>query len=207
MFPLLPDPTAPGDPDALRSEPAGLLDRLLAGNRRFVAGRPRYGHRIGAAVAAANEPRPYALVLACRDARVAVEAILDQDFGDLLVVRSAGNVADRTALASIELAVAAFGIRLVLVLGHTRCAAVARAVDTADTRLPGRHARQVLDEIRAAIPAAHNGPAGVVAATTDNHVRRTVASLSAALPGATGTERIGVTGARYDVATGRITVL
>jgi carbonic anhydrase len=207
MFPLFPDPTAPtmhrpGAPDS-----GDALARLIAGNHRFAAGTPRHGHRITAAMAAASEPRPYAVVLACMDARVAVEAIFDQDFGEVCVVRSAGNVADRGVLASIELAVTTFGIDLVMVLGHTRCAAVAAAVTMGDRRLPGRHVRQLLEEIRAA-------GGGSMDQAIHGHVRRTVAGVAAALPagGAAGAAGgaalpIRVVGAVYDVGTGRAAVL
>lgn len=224
MFPLLPDPTAPSPERAwAHHSPAGpgparpatpvpadsALERLLAGNRRFAAGTPTYGHRVASAMAAAGEPRPYAVVLGCMDARVAVEAVLDQDFGDVCVVRSAAHVVDRTTLGSIELAVRTFGIGLVLVLGHTRCAAVTAAVTMSQHRLPGRHTRLVLDEIRGAIPqdtpaAGRDVVADVVAETTRNHVRRTVTHLAAMLPAPTG---VRVAGAIYDVGSARATVV
>jgi carbonic anhydrase len=231
MFPLLPDPPAPGTFQAhtaytvhpahpvppappVRVRPDDALARLVEGNRRFLVGAPRHGYRVLAAIAAAREPRPYAVVVGCMDARVAVEAVLDQDFGDVCVVRSAGNVVDRGALASIELAVTTFGIGLVLVLGHTHCAAVAAAITSATRRLPGRHVRFVLDEIRGAIPAgAADNAAGhppdhqLAAVTTRCHIARTVTQLNAMLPAGRNGEGVRVAGAIYDVECGRVTLL
>jgi carbonic anhydrase len=229
MFPLLPDPTAPGPAPTHHAgssgaarraagpsgavHPRDALDRLLSGNNRFASGAPRYGRGVAAALAAAAEPRPYAVVLGCMDARVAVEAVLDQDFGDVCVLRSAGHVVDRTALGSIELAVTTFGIGLVLVLGHTRCAAVASALTMSTRRLPGRHTRLVLDEIRGALqsaPASQGAQAREgreVAAVTRQHVARTAAHLRSMLPAGPAGAPVAVAGAVYDVDSGRVTVV
>ena len=75
-----------------RRKPADALAELLAGNRRFVSGRPRYGHDVTAAAAASGGQQPYAVVLGCIDSRVPLEAVFDQGFGSICVVRSGGHV-------------------------------------------------------------------------------------------------------------------
>ncbi len=65
-----------------------------------------------------------AIILGCADSRVPPEIIFDQGMGDLFVVRVAGNVVGPTQLDSVEFAALHFGIRLVVVLGHSQCAAV-----------------------------------------------------------------------------------
>lgn len=102
---------------------------LKTGNARFFSGqsvRPDLG---------ANERRaqimgqtPFAAVLACSDSRVPVELVFDQGFGDLFVVRLAGNVVDHSALASLEYAILHLNIHLVMVLGHEGCGAVRSAM-------------------------------------------------------------------------------
>lgn len=74
---------------------------------------------------------PFALVLGCSDARAPVEAIFDQSFNDLFVVRIAGNVLGTECLGSIDYAVRHLGesLKLVVVLGHSGCGAVTAAVD------------------------------------------------------------------------------
>ena len=75
---------------------------------------------------------PFALVLGCSDARVPIEAVFDQAFNDLFVVRIAGNVLGVECLGSIDYAVRHLGksLKVVLVMGHRTCGAVTAAVDT-----------------------------------------------------------------------------
>jgi len=69
--------------------------------------------------------QPFAAVLGCSDSRVPVESIFDQGPGQLFVVRVAGNVVGPTQLGSLEFSVEVLGVRLILVLGHTDCGAIA----------------------------------------------------------------------------------
>lgn len=105
------------------------LDRLLEGNRRFVAGASN-GERRDAERRAelVSGQTPIATVLACVDSRVPVEYVFDEGFGDVLVVRTAGQALDGTAcVGSLQFGVEALGLPLLLVLGHTGCGAVAAA--------------------------------------------------------------------------------
>jgi len=85
---------------------------------------------------------PLAAVVGCADSRVAPELIFDQGVGDLFVVRIAGNIisgAGASVKGSIEYAVAELGVRLIMVLGHSRCGAVHAAIKHIDAKdaLPG----------------------------------------------------------------------
>jgi carbonic anhydrase len=75
---------------------------------------------------------PFALVLGCADARVPIERIFDQPPNELFVIRVAGNVLGTECLGSIDYAVQNLKetLRLLVVLGHTRCGAVSAAVDS-----------------------------------------------------------------------------
>jgi len=102
------------------------LERLRAGNRRFVSGTPARG---GPAAAARRRElvegqAPFAVVLGCSDSRAPVEIVFDQDLGDLFVIRVAGNIVAASQVGSVEFAAERFGTRLVVVLGHSRCGAV-----------------------------------------------------------------------------------
>jgi carbonic anhydrase len=106
------------------------LERLREGNRRFVAGT-------GGSSALWNAQRqqtsdgqaPFAIVLGCSDSRVPVEHVFDQGFGDLFVIRVAGNVAAPSQIGSAEFAAEILGARLAVVLGHSRCGAVEATLD------------------------------------------------------------------------------
>src|SRR3954467_4477720 len=101
------------------------LRRLKEGNRRFVElaaeARTRWDR------ASATEARPFAAVLGCSDARAPAEFVFDVGLGDLFVIRVAGNIVAPSQVGSIEFAVDAFEVPLVLVMGHTRCGAIAAA--------------------------------------------------------------------------------
>ena len=82
-----------------------VWNSLMAGNRRFVAGKPQARDLASLRHKLASGQSPKAIILSCSDSRVGPELIFDQSLGDLFVVRTAGNVADAVALGSIEYAV------------------------------------------------------------------------------------------------------
>lgn len=123
--PVLAEPLAPTTPD-----PADTWSRLVAGNRRFAAGRPRHPHQDPAhrqSLVAGQEP--FACVLGCADSRVPAELVFDQGLGDLFTVRSAGEVLDDAVVGSVEYAVEHLRTPAVVVLGHSECGAVKAAID------------------------------------------------------------------------------
>jgi carbonic anhydrase len=101
------------------------LQRLRDGNRRFVDGDRSVDTMIQARrVDFAARQEPLAVILGCSDSRVPVEVVFDQGFGDLFVIRVAGNIVAPSQIGRVEFAVERLGTRLVVVLGHTRCGAV-----------------------------------------------------------------------------------
>ncbi|HEY2948913.1 MAG TPA: carbonic anhydrase [Micromonosporaceae bacterium] len=190
--------------------PARALVDLLAGNRRFAAGQPRYGHHVSAAAAASGGQRPYAVVVGCIDSRVPLEAVFDQNFGSICVVRSGGHVLDRAVLGSVEFAVGELGVSLVLVLGHERCGAVASTVAALRTgEHPPGNLAYLVEEIAPAVWAAGPDHPDVQARATRGHVARTVRRLEGVelLSAATAAGRVALAGAVYDLDTGRVTVV
>ena len=132
-----------------RTSPAAAWKALREGNERFVAGRPEHPsqsieHRAGLAVA----QRPTAVVFGCADSRVAAEIIFDQGLGDMFVVRTAGHTLDSAVLGSIEYAVTALQVPLVVVLGHDSCGAVQATLDALDQgQVPGGFVRDVVERV------------------------------------------------------------
>jgi carbonic anhydrase len=187
-----------GGPATGTRAPDAVLADLLAGNARFVAGTPRFGHSVTAAVAAADR-LPSAAVVACMDARVPVEALFDQDVGTLVAIRSAAHVLDRAALASVEFAVGTLGVRAIVVLGHTRCAAISAAVTAARTgTVPSGNRGYVVEDVWAAVADAGDDQDLV----TRRHSERVADRLRTWL----GDGAVRVVAARYDVTTGRVTL-
>src|ERR1039457_5975975 len=141
------------DPDSL--SPSAALARLLEGNQRFCDGRPASAARAFSADLAERPQRPFAIVLGCSDSRTPVEILFDQGFGDLFVVRIAGNVVAPSVVGSIEFAASQFGTRLVVVLGHTRCGAISattKALQTGDGPA-SKNIRSITDRIAPHIEA------------------------------------------------------
>lgn len=105
------------------------LERLEAGNRRFVANELTLDIDDAARRSLAAQQNPFAVVLGCSDSRVPVEVIFDQGLGDLFVIRVAGNIVQPSQIGTVEFAAQKFDTQLVVVLGHTRCGAVAETLE------------------------------------------------------------------------------
>lgn len=109
------------------------LELLRAGNRRFVAGTPEHPNQDAARRAdLSTSQQPFAVLVGCSDSRLAAEILFDRGLGDLFVVRTAGQVLGGEVLGSIEFGVEVLGCRLVVVLGHESCGAVAAACEAVD---------------------------------------------------------------------------
>jgi len=110
---------------------SGSLRKLLDGNKRFITGNlESKDFSDTKRKELAKGQRPFAIVVACSDSRVAPEIIFDQGLGDIFVIRVAGNVLDRVSLGSIEYAAEHLKTPLVIILGHTYCGAVTAAVES-----------------------------------------------------------------------------
>ena len=107
------------------------LERLKAGNQRFVAGTARFPTLHKEIIAdLAKGQQPYATILACSDSRVPPELIFDAGFGELFIIRVAGNVMSPEVAGSLQYAGSHLQTPLFIVLGHTKCGAVGAAIDT-----------------------------------------------------------------------------
>ena len=88
----------------------------------------------------------------CSDSRVSPELVFDQSLGDLVVIRTAGNVADPVGLGSIEYAVDHLHSTVLVVLGHQKCGAVAAACS--GDKMPSRNLEAIVDKINPAVTQA-----------------------------------------------------
>jgi carbonic anhydrase len=109
------------------SAPEALAE-LKAGHDRFVKAISKHPHssqqRLNHLVSGQH---PMAMVLSCSDSRVPIELLFDVGFGDLFVIRNAGNACTEGSLASIEYGLESLNIGLLVVLGHEGCGAVGAA--------------------------------------------------------------------------------
>jgi carbonic anhydrase len=105
------------------------LSRLKAGNARFVSGHARFPtvqKEVLAQLARGQEP--YATILGCSDSRVPPELVFDAGFGELFVVRVAGNVLGASILGTLQYAGTHLHTPVFVVLGHEGCGAVKAAI-------------------------------------------------------------------------------
>jgi carbonic anhydrase len=193
------------------SIPPELAQRRLAeGNQRFRqgSGGAAAGRGFDAARASSSQ-RPFAIVLGCSDSRTPVEIVFDQGFGDLFVVRVAGNIVAPSIVGSIEFAASQFGTRLVVVMGHTGCGAIAATLGALATGLgpESKNLRAITDRIAPhiqAIAQRGSGPETLREAMRAN-VRASVDHLehgSQILEELVLKGRVVVVGAEYDLETG-----
>src|SRR5581483_900013 len=120
----------PAAPEGFPRDGEAALERLKAGNARFADGKTRHAHE-GAdwRKQLVAVQKPFATVLGCSDSRVPVELVFDQGFGDLFVVRVAGNVLADDVVGSIAYAALHLTTPLFVVMGHAGCGAVTAALD------------------------------------------------------------------------------
>lgn len=107
--------------------PMQALQRLKEGNQRFLNNQRIGRNYLQQAKQASYGQFPFAVILNCMDSRSVPEFIFDQGLADLFTLRVAGNVLNDDILGSMEFASKVVGARLIVVLGHTSCGAVAGA--------------------------------------------------------------------------------
>ena len=193
---------------------ADALERLIDGNRRFVAGLR--SHDTLAGPARRNEltagQEPFAIILGCSDSRVPAEIVFDQGLGDLFVVRVAGNIVAASQVGSVEFAAAKFGTRLVVVLGHSQCGAVLSTLEQLQQPVANqsRNLRSIVDRVRPSVEALlatelRHDPDALVRQAVRANIRVSVSHLrhgSEIIEGLIQTEGLLVVGAEYSLETG-----
>ncbi|MFE9441995.1 carbonic anhydrase [Streptomyces sp. NPDC006602] len=190
----------PGTPDE-------ALRELAAGNLRWRTYRERHPDETPAVrQSLTSGQQPFAVVLGCVDSRVPPELVFDQGLGDLLTVRTAGEVLDEAVLGSVAFGVLELHIPLVLVLGHQSCGAVKAAVqaDASGEELPA-HIRYLADQIAPNIDRTKEGDARVDS-TIDANIRAVRARLAAEpdLAAKVNAGQLAVVGARYELTNQRV---
>ena len=187
---------------------------LREGNQRFVANQTagRVLPTRGSELVARQEP--FAIILGCSDSRVPAELIFDQGFGDLFVIRVAGNIVAPSQVGSVEFAAAQFGTRLVVVLGHSHCGAIRATLDELAGRATtqSKNLRSIVDRVRPALePLFRSNQSQDSTALFDNAVRANVrASANHLRHGSELLEQLIrddgllVVGAEYSIETGTV---
>ena len=155
--------------DSAYADPRIAIKKLMGGNKRFVEGisiRPRQDAQTIKKLE--NGQQPFATIVGCSDSRVPNEMIFDQGLGDLFIVRTAGQVSAAASYGSMEFATLKLNTKLIVVLGHTDCGAVAAAVQRPEN-VPG-HIVTLINEIKPAVAKSAHLPGDPI----NNAVRQNV---------------------------------
>ena len=185
------------------------IDRLKTGNAIFAA-HPEEALPITAARRAelATGQTPFASILSCADSRVPPEVVFHTGLGDLFVVRAAGQVTDRSVLASLEYAAEHLHSPLIVVLGHESCGAVKAAMDTPTAKSLGVNLDYLLKAIRPSVAAAASEPeAARLRVAILKNIEESINDVvdgSPLLKKMLDDGEIGIVGAYYELASGRV---
>jgi len=178
------------------------LDRLKEGNARFIQdkldGKLQDSKRKNALTGGQS---PYAIILSCADSRVVPELAFDTGLGEIFVVRVAGNVANPSSIASIEYAVAHLGTKLIVVMGHESCGAVAAAIAGGDN---GTNLNHLLGFIAPVVQQNKGAEAPVVIQKNAENTKEKLIENSDIISLSVENEGVKIVSAYYNLADGKV---
>lgn len=201
--------------DRDKMSPKEALDILIEGNQRFYNNFVEDKDFRALIQITKDKQHPFASVLSCADSRAPVEMLFDQALGDVFSVRLAGNIASDKAIGSLEFSTKYLGSKLIVVMGHTSCGAVKAACD--DFR--DGHIGEIINFIKPSIrhEKTVKNPADRCSANADfvekinalnvQHQIETIIRQSDIVDEMLERKEIGVAGAIYDLATGKVNFL
>jgi carbonic anhydrase len=194
----------------VEKEPVGAIDRLKAGNERFIS-NPATPPVVDVEKrkALTKGQTPFAMVLSCADSRVPPEMIFNAGLGELFVIRTAGQVTDKAVLASIEYAAEHLNVPALVVMGHDSCGAVKAAIETkAGAPSLGPNLDALVGAIKPAFdrmstPADLDHLRDAVLANVEEVVNDILTS-SAIIKHRADAGKLQIVGAFYELETGRV---
>ncbi len=191
--------------------PKQALQRLKDGNQRFLNKKLIARDYLKQAYQSSYGQYPFAVVLNCMDSRSVPEFFFDQGLADLFTLRVAGNVLNDDILGSMEFATKAAGARLIVVLAHTSCGAVAGACNGVKLG----HLTDILDKIQPAVQMSMKAegnkncsdPKLVDAIAKENalNVVKQIQEKSPILKALVESNKVGIVAGIHDIKTGQVT--
>jgi carbonic anhydrase len=191
-----------------QNEADAAKQKLIEGNTRFVSSQMIHPNSSSQTRTELTKGQhPFVVIVSCSDSRVPPEVVFDQGLGDLFVIRTAGEVVDDIALASIEYAVEHLGVKLVVVMGHQKCGAVDAAVKGG--KLPP-HLDKLIAAINPSIEKAKKEKGDLLFNAIHENVNRIVKQLSTSKPVLeefVHEHKLSVIGAYYNLDSGVVDFL
>lgn len=189
--------------------PAEVVDILRSGNDRFVTGKSvntRYFHQ--QIDATAYQQHPMAVVLGCIDSRTSPELVFDSGLGDILSTRIAGNIVSPEVIGSLELACGKIGSKLIVIMGHSNCGAVASAIHNVKHDNIGYVTAKIRPAVYTMQAMADGSKAEFEKAVTIQNIKNSVTEImynSSLLSDMIRSGEVGIVAAYYDTETGLVT--
>ena len=192
--------------------PDDALQKLLDGNKRFVSQNTQDRNFAEEIASTADRVDGYAVVISCMDARVNAEQIFDTKIGDIFVLRVGGGVINQDIVDSIEIAINMTQVKLVIMLGHTKCGAIVNA-----TKNKGQEVSQLIAKV---LPALDAVPTSLGEPSLSNipYLRKAeemqvvlstqqLEESSPLISNLINENQMMIANAIYDVETGKVTIL
>ncbi|MDY6049998.1 MAG: carbonic anhydrase [Corynebacterium sp.] len=193
--------------------PQEAWEALAAGNKRFTSNEELLHPNRGAVRRheLTTGQNPYACVFGCSDSRVPPELLFDAGLGDIFSVRTAGETLDLAVLGSLEFAVVALKVKVLVVLAHEKCGAVAATAAALEgDGIPDAAQRFLVEKVS---PAAFMSVAEGDTATDAMEIRQAletvdqIPKLSPAIAAAVERREVMLVAARYTLDDGAVTRL
>ncbi len=189
------------------------LQKLIAGNERFLQGHAHFPTVCKETLAdLARGQQPYATILGCSDSRVPPELIFDANFGELFILRVAGNVVSPEVMGSLQYAGQHLHTPLFLVLGHEGCGAVKAALES--KLYDVQHGSRIQILVDNIVPGLRDLDVSAadedrLAQAVEANVRWSMRQLQDSPEGSRALEegRAKLVGAVYEIASGRVRFL
>lgn len=190
--------------------PYQALQKLKQGNERFLNDNQRQ-RDLRAQKVSAEKQYPFAILLGCMDSRGSPEIIFDQGIGDIFTQRIAGNIVNKDILGGLEYGTKVIGAKLIVVIGHTSCGAVAGACE----QVKLGNLTTLLDKITPAVkqtnklyPSMNCKDYKYVNKIAEQNVHNMITAIknqSPIIADLIRTGQLGIVGGMHDIATGTIT--
>ncbi|CDZ75760.1 Carbonic anhydrase 2 [Legionella massiliensis] len=191
--------------------PKEALLRLNMGNQRFLTNTMKTRDYLSQAKQSSYGQFPWAVILNCMDSRSVPELVFDQGLADLFTLRVAGNVLNDDNLGSMEFATKVVGAKLIVVLAHTSCGAVAGACEGVNLG----HLDHVLDKIKPVVAptqketgikdCAKHELIDAIAKNNALSVARQIQAQSPIISDLLAKGQIGIVAGVHDIKTGKVT--
>ncbi|TMI61335.1 MAG: carbonic anhydrase [Bacteroidetes bacterium] len=186
------------------------LDKLKAGNEKFVTGHPIHPHETLDRIRELKKGQtPFVVIVSCSDSRVPPELVFDQGFGDVFSIRTAGNIIGDYELGSIEYAIEHLHCKLIVVLGHENCGAIQAYASSGNEEHNGDHIQNLVNYIASEeeeknVPDSLRSNIDILVKANIAHGVNFLRSSTPVLKPLVDKNEITIIGAYYDLDSGKV---